>query len=70
MSIGIKCDLCGIPIGATEAMNAFRMWSGVRIVQIEDVGLQGVPYDENFFVCDECMGKASDLLVKIKVVER
>lgn len=69
MSIGAKCDLCGIPIGATESLNVFRMWNGVRIVQIEDVGLQGVPYDENFFVCDECMDKAYDMLTTIKAVE-
>lgn len=67
--IGAKCDLCGIPIGATETFNVFRMWNGVRIVQIEDVGLQGIPYDENFIVCDECMDKAYDMLVKTKVVE-
>lgn len=63
--IGAKCDLCGIPIGATETFNAFRMWNGVRIVQIEDTGLQGIPYDENFCVCDECIEKAYDLLTKI-----
>ena len=68
MSIGIKCDLCGIPMSATESLNAFRMWNGVRVAQIEDVGLLGVPYDENFFICDECLEKAYDLLMKVKVV--
>lgn len=68
MSIGAKCDLCGIPLGATESLNVFRMWNGVRIVQIEDVGLQGVPYDESFYVCDNCLEKAYDLLVRVKVV--
>jgi hypothetical protein len=46
------------------------MWNGVRIVQIEDVGMSGIPYDENFIVCDECMEKAYDLLMKIKAVEQ
>ena len=68
MSIGAKCDLCGIPLGAAESFNVFRMWSGVRIVQIEDTGLQGMPYDENFYVCDNCLEKAYDLLVSVKVV--
>jgi hypothetical protein len=67
--IDAKCDLCGIPIGQTESMNVFRMWNGVCVVQIEDVGLQGVPYDENFIVCDECLDRAYDLLMKIKVVD-
>lgn len=68
MSIGIKCDLCGMSIGATETCSVFRMWNGVRLVQIEDVGLQGVPYDENFYVCDDCLAKAYDLLMKVRVV--
>lgn len=68
MSIGIKCDLCGIPICATETCNVFRMWNGLMCVEIEDSGLDSLPYDENFYVCDECMDKAYDLLVKIKAV--
>lgn len=68
MSIRAKCDLCGVPLSETESLNAFRMWNGIRIVQIEDVGLQGVPYDENFYVCDDCLEKAYDLLVRVKVV--
>ena len=70
MSIGAKCDLCGIPLSATESLNVFRMWNGVRLVQIEDVGMQGVPYDENFFICDMCMERAWELLAKLKAVER
>ena len=66
--IGAKCDLCGVPIGATESFNAFRMWNGVKLVQIGDVGLCGVPYDENFYVCDECLEKAYDMLARVKVV--
>lgn len=69
MSVGARCDLCGIPMSATDSMNVFRMWNGVRLVQIEDVGLQGVPYDDNIYVCDDCMGKAWELLMKVKVVE-
>lgn len=68
MSIGAKCDLCGIPLSATEPLNVFRMWNGVRIVQIEDVGIQGIPYDENFYVCDNCLEKAYDLLFKQEAV--
>ena len=68
MSIMAKCDLCGIPIGATESLNVFRMWNGVLIVQIEDTGLSGVPYDEDFYVCDNCLEKAYFLLMGIKVV--
>lgn len=49
-------------------MNVFRMWNGVRLVQIEDVGLQGAPYDDSFYVCDDCMEKAWELLMKVKVV--
>ena len=70
MSIGAKCDLCGIPMGATETFNVFRVWNGIRIVQIEDVGLQGVPYGDNLIVCHECMGKAYDLLLNIKEVTK
>lgn len=70
MSFGARCDLCGIPLGGAETMNVFRMWNGVRTVQIEDVGLQGVPYDENFTICDDCMEKAYDLLLKIKAVKQ
>ena len=69
MSVGVRCDLCGIPMSATDSMNVFRMWNGVRLVQIEDVGLQGVPYDDNICVCDDCMEKAWELLMKVKVVE-
>ena len=69
MSVGARCDLCGIPMSGTDLMNVFRMWNGVRLVQIEDVGLQGVPYDDNFYVCDGCMEKAWELLMKVKVVE-
>lgn len=72
MSIGIKCDLCGIPIGATETCSVFRMWNGVRCVEIEDSGLRSLPFDEDFYVCDECFARAYDLLMKLrlKVVER
>lgn len=67
-----QCQTCGGSTGLldTEAEAIDALWNGVRVVQIEDVGLQGVPYDENFIVCDECMGKAYDLLLKIKAVER
>ena len=68
MSIEIKCDLCGIPIGATETCNVFRMWNGLRCVEIENSGLGSLPYDENFYVCDECIDKAYDLLVRSKAV--
>ena len=70
MSIGIKCDLCGIPINSTEACNVFRMWNGLRCVEIEQRGLDSLPFDENFYVCDECLEKAYDLLMKLKVVKR
>lgn len=72
VSFEARCDLCGIPLCGTETLNVFRMWNGVRTVQIEDAGLQGVPYDENFTICDDCMEKAYDALVKIyalKVVD-
>lgn len=68
MGMGIKCDLCGIPIGATEGCNAFRMWNGVRSVEIEQKGLDGIAFDGHFFICDDCANKAYELLVKIKVV--
>lgn len=69
MSMEIKCDLCGMQIGATETCNAIRMWNGVRSVQIEDAGLRGIPFDEDFFICDECFDKAYELLLKIKAVD-
>lgn len=69
MSIGIKCDLCGITIGATETVNVFRMWNGLRSVAIEQSGLDHIPFDENFYVCDGCLEKAYGLLVRIKVVD-
>lgn len=62
MSIVIKCDLCGIPISATETCNVFRMWNGIRCVEIENSGLGSLPYDENFYLCDECLDKAYGLL--------
>ena len=68
MSIGIKCDLCGIPMTATESFSVFRVWNGVELVQIEQQGLDSLPYDENFYVCDDCTVKAWELLMKVKVV--
>lgn len=68
MSIGIKCDLCGIPISPTETCNVFRMWNGLRCVEIEQRGLNSLPFDENFYVCDDCLEKAYNMLVKVKVV--
>lgn len=69
MSIGIACDLCGIPVGSTETCNVFRMWTGVRCAEIEQGGLNSLPFDENFYVCDWCMEKAYDSMMKLKVVE-
>ena len=40
MSMGIKCDLCGIPIGATETCNAFRMWNGVRSIEARLIDIE------------------------------
>ena len=70
MGIGIKCDMCGVLVGATEAVNVFRMLNGVRCIEIEQNGLGSLPFDENFYVCDECIEKAYDALVRLKVVER
>ena len=70
MSIGIKCDLCGIPISSTETCNVFQMRSCVRLVQIEQHGLASLPLDENFYLCDNCMEKAWELLMGIKAVKR
>lgn len=66
MGLGIKCDICGIPIGSTESVNAFRMWNNARSVVIEQVGLDGIAFDECFFICDDCMEKVSDMLVKLR----
>lgn len=68
MSIGAKCDLCGIPINSTETCNVFRMWNGLMLVEIEQRGLDSLPFDENFYVCDDCLEKAYNMLVKVKVV--
>ena len=66
MSIGIKCDLCGIPISHTETCNVFRMWNGLRCVEIEQCGLDSLPFDENFYVCDDCIEKAYSMLAKLR----
>lgn len=68
MSIGVKCDLCGIPIGMTETCNVFTLRSGVRFVEVEQSGLDSVPFDENFYVCDECLEKVYDACMRLKVV--
>lgn len=70
MSIGIVCDLCGIPVSSTETCNAFRMWNGVRCAEIEQVGLNSLTFDENFYVCDECLDKVCDSMTKLKKVEQ
>lgn len=65
MSIEAKCDLCGAPIGQTETLNVFRMWNGVRVVEIAHTGLASIPFDEDFYVCDNCIDKLFD---KAKVI--
>lgn len=65
MSIEAKCDLCGVPISQTETLNVFRMWNGVRVVEITNTGLASVPFDEDFYICDNCIGELFD---KVKVI--
>lgn len=69
MTIGAKCDLCGVPISQTETLNVFRAWHGVYIVEITNNGLSSTPYDEDYYVCDNCFEKLYDNCVRIKAVD-
>lgn len=68
MTIGAKCDLCGAPISQTETLNVFRAWHGVRLVEIANNGLANTTFDEDYYVCDNCIEKLYDKCVRLKLV--
>lgn len=68
MTIGAKCDLCGVPISQTELINVFRAWHGVLVVEITNNGLSQIPFDDDYYMCDNCVKKLYDYGVRLKVM--
>ena len=61
MSVEFKCDKCGAPIGYTEPINVFRMWNLTAAIEITNIGVTSLPFDEDFYICDECMERLFEI---------
>ncbi len=57
MTVKFCCDKCGAPIGSTESISVFRMWNLKAAVEITNVGVTHLPFDEDYYICDGCMEK-------------
>jgi len=57
MSSKFFCDKCGVQIGNTEPVNVFRMWNLMAACEIPNIGLANIPFDDDFYICDECFEK-------------
>lgn len=57
MCVNISCDKCGSQIGNLESVNVFRMWNIKIACEIPCEGLSHIPFDEDFYICDECFEK-------------